>query len=238
MGSKVEIIFEKPNSLESESLKKVVRFMQGYSNDGDDEIVESLRDCDRLILYRDKNSGEICGTTRLRVVDLEAGGKACRALITMSVVIAEEYRGQNLTQRAGLKSFLRFGLWTLRRVYWFSLMSGFRAYLLAARYMPNTWPHRNREMSSTEERVYTALLEDQFGHLWDADRGVTRRYSGSMKPEQLQVPSKVRQRDPDVKFFCEQNPGYASGEGLPVLVRLRVVNFIVMFFRILIRSFR
>ncbi len=238
MGSKARIRFEKPSQLGDERRREVIDFLRDYSGDEEAVIAESITDCDRLILYEDSDTGQVCGTTRLKIVDLEAARKRFRALVTMSVVIAEEYRGQNLIQRAGLQSFLRYGMWTFRRVYWFSLMSGFRAYLLAARYMPDVWPHRSRSFPGRERQVYEGLLEELFGELWDRDRGVTRRYRGSMKEKQLEVPEKIRRRDPDVRYFCEQNPGYSKGEGLPVLVRLRLLSFVVMMWRMVTRRFR
>jgi hypothetical protein len=222
----VAIEFHDPDQLSDHEIDAVVRFMSDYFQAGADELRRLLRDCDELIVYRDSASGAVCGITRLSTVDIDVDGVRARGLVTRSVVLAEEYRGRFLIHRAGFKSFLRHGLWTRRRVYWFSTMNGYRAYLLAVRNLPDVWPRRDATMPAVERSVYDTLLKRCYPSQWDPSRGVCSPNKINLAATELQIPSSRGTDDPDLQFYCERNPDYARGDALPVLVPLTWSGFL------------
>lgn len=232
----VGIEFHNPQQAPEGDLDEARELMSEYFEAPAADLREALSDCDELILYRERVSGSVCGITRLEVIDLEVDDTAVRALVTGSVVLADAYRGRNLIHRAGAWSFLRHGLWTRRQVYWFSNMTSYRAYLLAARNMPEVWPGRHGEMSPRKRHIYEALVEHCFSRRWDPDREVCVPGELGLKPDVLEAPPSTPETDPDLQFFFETNPGFSRGEALPVLVPLGLSGFASMGLRLLRRK--
>jgi hypothetical protein len=192
-----------------------------------DWFTRRVVDCDRLLVFRERASGRICGTSTLDVVDLEHDARRVRALYTGAVVIASHVRGLRLIERAGAWCFARFGVATRRKVYWFYECDSYRGYRLSTRY-GRGWPRRDCTPPAFEEGLYARLCRDSYGAQWDPARGVCAAIPGRvLRPSAAAIPVGVS-KHPDVAFFVERNPGYAMGEALPVLVPLDAANWLTL----------
>ena len=237
LGNDIAIELVDPRQMSEARIAEAVDFLLEYNEAPRDVVADGIRDCDELILYCDSTTGEIGGTTRLYVVDFEIDDEPIRVLITRSVALAESFRGKNLVQRAGFKSYLRHGLTNPRLTYWFSMMGAYRAYVMAARYVPDVWPRRDTQTPDREQKIYDWLLENHFRHIWDPDTGLCRPDRVCVDKSELALPDDAPLDDPDLQFFRERNPDHEKGMMLPVLVRLRPTAFATTAIRLLRKRF-
>lgn len=238
LGHDISIELLDPGLVSDTRIAEAVDFLLEYNEAPRDVVADGIRDCDELILYCDSETKEIGGTTRLYIVDFEIDDEPIRVLITRSVALAEPFRGQNLIQRAGFRSYLRHGLTSRRLTYWFSMMGAYRAYVMAARYMPGVWPRRNTKTPAREKKIYHWLLDNHFSHIWEPDTGLCRPDRVCVDKSELVIPDDAPIDDPDLQFFRERNPDHEKGMMLPVLVRLRPTAFATMAIRLLRKMLR
>lgn len=110
-------------------------------------------------------------------------------------------------------------------LYWMLISKGFKTYLMLSRNFAMSLPRRGRTPGAAERQVYEGFYRWKFGEafqpasgriLFPAPRGAVR--AGVAEPD-------ARARaDPDVAYFLERNPGYAQGEELACMARVRLAD--------------
>lgn len=225
MSNPISIALVAPASLDADTFTQLLALGERYFDLDGDWFARRLRECDRVVVYRDETTGRVCGSTTLDVVDLRHEGVEVRALVTGAVILDRSVRGRGLLQRAGLKSFLRFGLNVRRKVYWFCAFDSFHAFRSSTAF-GTSWPRRDATPDDFDLGLYDALCRRVFASRWDPARGVCTPINGRLpKRGEVELPRHLLSADEDAAFFVERNPGYLRGDGLPVMVPLDVANW-------------
>ena len=225
-GTGFALDFTRPDSLSVADLDEIGELVSTYFVESKGWIGPAIENCDRVIRYRRNDGGQLAGISLLEVDDFTHDGRRIRVLYTRAVMLREYARGRNLIQRAGLRSFLRFGMAMRRSVYWFTECDTFRSYLLGMRNLENAWPRAAATMPEFERGLYNYLCKKKCGKFWNAARGVRTPISGrAMAPGLLAIPARLR-GDPNVSYFIRMNPGYLKGDSLPIFAVLNARNML------------
>ncbi|MDP2316981.1 MAG: hypothetical protein Q8P41_29075 [Pseudomonadota bacterium] len=226
MSDSVVISVVSPAALDAAMVDHLVALASRYLDLDGDWFAQRLRKCDHVLLYRDRATGAVRGTTTLDILDVEHEGRSLRVLYTGAVVLDATVRGRGLLQRAGATSFLRFGLATLRDVYWFCECDSFRGYRASLAFAEG-WPRRGPAPAPASVRLYESLCQRVFGTSWNPETGVCAPIAARLpKRHEAEVSSEELRTDDDIAYFVERNPGYLHGEALPVLVPLDIPNLL------------
>jgi hypothetical protein len=180
----------------------------------------SLAGFDEVILYRERESGRLVGITGIRIIDGTHEGREFRAILTGAVTIDAAFRRHGLPLWAGIRTVLRHGVLTRRQLYWFSTTDSWRAYARVVGSCRDVWPRANRA-NEPELALLYRLTASIYGANWDAARRVCRPFARrQLRPEVAFIPPRILATSAHAREFASLNPGYAEGEGLPLLVRL------------------
>ena len=192
-----------------------------------------LQKCHRFLAYRQSSTGRLVGITTVDVIDLVHRGVPVRMLYTGCVVIDPAYRQPNLIPRAGLLTFLRFGLGVRRRIYWFCECDSTSGYLAVVRNFRNAWPRRERATPRWERGLMSEVCQRLFADTWSAASGLC-----SPLADLQRLPTGPGNRawqamhDPDIAFFHRVNPDHERGVALPVMARLDAQNWLSLGLRV------
>jgi len=184
-----------------------------------------LRKRQSLAMFR--MNGALLGVASIDVYPARFRGRRLGIISTTHVLLRENWRGRNLLQRLGLRTFLRTRLrYPFRPIYWFFDSFSYKSYLLLPRNFVDYWP---RHDAPTPER-YAALIDElatrSYGPAWRPARGVVVR-SGQKRLRESAAPvAPGSDSDPDVGFFTRTNPGHAEGDMLVCLCPLNLRNWL------------
>ncbi len=167
---------------------------------------------DHVILLRD--GPQICGFSTMAVDRLEHDGRSVVSVFSGDTVIHASYRGQTALQWA----FFRYIVTTKLRnpnklVVWFLISKGYKTYLLLSRNFPTYFPRRDQETPPWANALIRELATRRFGDALDPNALILRFGDQADRLRASAAPTEG-QRDDDIRFFVEQNPGHASGEEL------------------------
>ena len=80
----------------------------------------------------------LIGMAAIDVFGAKFRGRRIAVILTTNVLLRESWRGQNLIQKLGLRTFLRARLrYPFRPIYWFFDSSSYKSYLLLSRNFPH-----------------------------------------------------------------------------------------------------
>jgi hypothetical protein len=194
-----------------------------------------VRAADEVVLYRKEN--RLVGLGLVRSFTERLAGRVIRVVWTGSVVLAPEFRGQNVIQRSAVA---RLALERVRHplvpLYWFFDTFSYKSYLLMARNFRDFWPRPEQPTPAWEAEVLAALCARQHGALYDASRGVVGARGKQLRPGVAELPR--RSADPHLAFFAQVNPGAAQGECLACLAPLDAPNLTHLVARMAQRALR
>jgi hypothetical protein len=192
-----------------------------------DYVEAELRKRQRIALFR--MNGAVLGMAAIDVHRHAFRGRKVVAIATSNVIIRENWRGRNLVQRLGFRTFLAARLrHPFRPIYWFFDTSSYKSYLLLPRNFRTWWP---RFDETTPEPV-TALMDElatrAYGPAWRPARGVVVR-SGRKRMGATAAPLELTpDSDPHLRFFATANPGHAEGDMLICLCPLTLANWFTL----------
>ncbi|MBE9063694.1 hypothetical protein [cf. Phormidesmis sp. LEGE 11477] len=110
------------------------------------------------------------------------------------------------------------------KLYWLLISSGFRTY----RFLPTFWrtfyPRHNRPTPPEMQRLMQFLSQRQFGEWYDAAAGVVKFPAPQRLKGHLEGIPTERLRNPHIRFFAQQNPGYDRGDELVCLTEIAAEN--------------
>lgn len=215
------ITFHRPSTLDAPTRDEIWRLASTAIRTTPTWFFAQLARYDEVILYRERASGRLVGTTGLRVLDRTVAGVPLRILYTGAVTLDAEWRGRGLVPRAGLHTLARHGRLG-RRMYWLMETDSWRAYALAVGTLPHTWP---RPGDRGDPALYDALCADVFGADWDPDRRICRPLvERRLHPELARIPASALASNPHARAYAALNPGHEDGDALPVLTHLGLAN--------------
>ena len=221
MNARVRICFTDPATLSVSEVDSLFAFASRYLVITRPWFESRLAGCTRLIIYRDRATGDVVGTTAVEILDLVHQGQPVRVLYTGAVILERAFRGDNLIPRAGLFTYLNYGLMSGRPVYWFCECDSFRGYRAVVKNFDSVWPRANQAEPPFESTLLTTLCQRLFGDAWDPVTQVcSPLVERQLRPFEATIPAASLSSDEDVSFFVVRNPGYQYGYALPVLTRL------------------
>lgn len=193
--------------------------------DVDREYAEmELRRCGRIALFR--MNGALLGMAAIDTYPTTFRGRAIVVISTTHVLIRENWRGRNLVQRLGFRSFLAARRrHPLRPVYWFFDTFSYKSYLLLPRNFVDYWPRRERPTPAKQAALIDQLATAAYGPAWQPERGIVIRGAKRLRASTAPLPD-GDDRNPDVAFFARANPGHAQGDMLVCLCPLTLRNWL------------
>jgi hypothetical protein len=202
-------------------------------------VEETLKVHQRLVLFRSASARALVGMAAVDVLPLEFRGQRLAAIYTSHVLLDERYRGQNLIQRIGFRTFLRTRLrFPLRPIFWFFDTFSYKSYLLMTRNFRDFWPRHECVTPDWERGLMDELAARFHGAAWRPERGVAvrsgrkRLRAGTAPVDSLLAGSR------DAAFFARANPGHAEGDMLGCLCPLDATNWLTAGLRAPNRSHR
>jgi hypothetical protein len=154
-------------------------------------------------------------------------GRNIVVLHTSHLLLREPWRGRNLVQKLGARTFLAARLrYPLRPIYWFYDALSYKSYLLLPRNFRTFWPRFESPTPEPQAALINQLATQAFGPAWRPARGVVVR-SGLRRLRPTTAPLILdSDSEPDLAFFARANPGHASGDTLVCLCPLTASNWL------------
>ena len=198
---------------------------------------KELRRRASIALFR--MNGALLGMASLDAWPATFRGRPIAVISTSHVLIRENWRGRNLVQRLGLRSFLATRLrYPSRPIYWFFDTFSYKSYLLLPRNFVDYWPRHERPTPEPQAALIAQLAAAAYGPAWRPERGIVVR-SGQkrLRASAAPVPDAADIGE-DVAFFARANPGHAEGDMLVCLCPLTLRNWLSLVTRALLRRRR
>jgi hypothetical protein len=202
-------------------------------------VEQRLREHQRIVLFRSRGERALVGMASLDVYPVSFRGRKLAVIYTSHVLLEERYRGHNLIQRVGFRTFLEARLrFPLRPLYWFFDTFSYKSYLLLPRNFRDFWPRFDRRTPEWEAGLMDHLAARTSGAAWQPAAGIVAR-SGQkrLRPETAPLRPALAGA-PDIEFFARTNPEHAEGDMLVCLCPLTAANWVNVGLRALKRSLR
>lgn len=170
---------------------------------------------------------QLVGMACIDILPVTFRGRSIAVILTTHVLLRKEWRGRNLLQRLGWRTWLRTKLrYPFRPIYWFFDTYGYKSYLLLPRNFVTYWPRRDAPTPESEHALIDQLAKQNYGGRWRPDLGLVLR-SGRKRLLETTAPlTQAELADADIRFFAEANPGHAEGDMLVCLCPLTLQNWI------------
>jgi hypothetical protein len=179
---------------------------------------------DDVILLLDRADGTPRGFSTLKRMSVRHDGTLHHGVYSGDTVIEHAYWGQAALGNAFLRYLLRE---RVRRpfspLWWFLISKGYKTYLLMANNFAEHWPRYEQPTPAEASSVMTAFAAQLFGDRYLASRGVVQFdvSQGHLRAGVAAIDEALLQQNPRVRFFQERNPGWAAGDELVCVARMR-----------------
>ena len=202
-----------------------------------DFVEQSLKQHQRIVLFRSANERALIGMASVDLYPVEFRGRGLAVIFTSHVLLHERYRGHNLIQGIGLRTFLEARLrFPLRPIYWFFDTFSYKSYLLLPRNFREFWPRFERRTPEWEQALMDQLAAQTYGAAWrPAQSVVVRSGRKRLRPDTAPL-GQALAAIPEVEFYARANPCHAEGDMLVCLCPLTVANWWSVAMRALRRS--
>ena len=184
-----------------------------------------LRKRQSIAMFR--MNGALLGMAAIDIQPAQFRGRRLAIISTAHVLLRENWRGRNLIQKLGMRTFLRARLrYPLRPIYWFFDTFSYKSYLLLPRNFHTFWPRHDQPTPEARTALIDQLATQTYGPAWRPARGVAVR-SGQKRLRETAAPLVLRaDADPNLQFFARTNPGHAEGDMLICLCPLTLSNWL------------
>jgi hypothetical protein len=171
-------------------------------------------------------NGALLGMAAIDTYPAKFRGRRIAVISTAHVLIRENWRGRNLVQKLGLRSFLKARLrYPLRPIYWFFDTFSYKSYLLLPRNFRTYWPRYDQVTPEPRAALIDQLATQTYGPAWRPARGLAVR-SGQKRLRESAAPLSLGPgAAPELEFFARVNPGHAEGDMLVCLCPLTASNW-------------
>ncbi len=188
-------------------------------------VEELIRHHGWIALFRAADDGRLVGMSALDVYPVTFEGRKVAIIFTSHVMLDPAFRGHNLLQRLGWRTFLRTRMrYPFHTIYWFFDAPSYKSYLLLPRNFRDFWPRRERATPPWEQGLMNHLAIQMYRDDWMPETGIVRR-TGHRRLRSDAAPMQADfDRDPDLAFYASRNPGHAEGDMLVCLCPLTLTN--------------
>jgi hypothetical protein len=188
---------------------------------------EKLKAHRRTALFRSGEAATLVGMASLDVYPITFAGRKLAIIYTSHVLLQERFRGHNLIQRLGLRTFVETRVrYPLRAIYWFFDTFSYKSYLLLPRNFREFWPRHDRMTPAWERSLIDQLARETYGTAWQAESGIVMRSGRKRLRSEVAPVDEKLSRTPDIEFFSRINPGHAEGDMLVCLCPLNSANWL------------
>ena len=196
-----------------------------------------LRRRERVALFR--MNGALLGMASIGVWTATFRGRRVEVINTSHVLIRENWRGRNLLQKLGFRTFLETRMrHPLRPIYWFFDTFSYKSYLLLPRNFSQFWPRHDEPTPQLAGALIDQLATGLYGPAWRPAYGIAVR-SGQKRLRPVAAPLVLTaDSDANLRFFAAANPGHAEGDVLICLCPLTLANWLSVARRALARRER
>lgn len=196
-----------------------------------------LRKRERIALFR--MNGALLGMASISIYTEMFRGRRVAVINTSHVLIRENWRGRNLIQKLGFRTFLATRLrYPFLPIYWFFDTFSYKSYLLLPRNFRRFWPRHDAPTPEARAALIDQLATHLYGPAWRPSRGIAVR-SGQKRLRTEAAPLAVTADCcPDIRYFATANPGHAEGDMLVCLCPLTLGNWLSVARRALARRER
>jgi hypothetical protein len=186
-----------------------------------------LRRRERIALFR--MNGVLLGMASITIYADRFRGRPVAVINTSHVLIRENWRGRNLIQKLGFRTWLETRLrYPLRPIYWFFDTFSYKSYLLLPRNFGRFWPRHDEPTPEPRAALIDQLATHLYGPAWRPARGIAVR-SGQKRLRAATAPVELTpDTHPDIRFFAAANPGHAEGDMLICLCPLDLGNWLTV----------
>ena len=211
------------------SWDEIWTFIQRFYDTEREYVEELIKHHGSIALFRAAGDGRLVGVTALDVYPASYEGRKVAVIFTSHVMLDEGFRGHNLLQRLGWRTFLRTkARYPFHTVYWFFDSFSYNGYLVLPRNFREYWPRRDRATPEWERGLIDHLALQMYRDAWQPELGIVR-HSGHkrLRPETAPLQADY-DRDPDLAFYAQANPGHAEGDMLVCLCPLTLRNLVTL----------
>jgi hypothetical protein len=207
------------------SWDEIWRFIERFYDARRDHVQELIKHHGSIALFRAADDGRLVGITALDVYPVEFEGRKVAVIFTSHVMLDEAFRGHNLLQRLGWRTFLHTRMrYPFRAIYWFYDSFSYNGYLQLPRNFRDFWPRRDRPTPAWERGLMNHLAVQMYRDAWQPELGIVRRTGHKrLRPEAAPMQADY-DRDADLAFYARANPGHAEGDMLVCLCPLTLLN--------------
>jgi hypothetical protein len=184
-----------------------------------------LRKRKAIALFRMNNA--LLGMVSIDTFPAAFRGRTVTVISTADVLLRENWRGRNLLQKLGWRTFLAARLRNpLRPIYWFFDTFSYKSYLLLPRNFRSFWPRYDQPTPEAQASLMDELARQIHGPAWRPARGIVVR-SGQKRMRETAAPLILaHDSDPHLEYFARANPGHAEGDRLVCLCPLNLPNWL------------
>ncbi|HEU4778849.1 MAG TPA: hypothetical protein VFS58_03115 [Steroidobacteraceae bacterium] len=184
-----------------------------------------LRQRQSIAMFRMNDS--LLGMAAIDVCPIEFRGRKVIVICTPHVLIREAWRGRNLLQKLGARTFLATRIrHPFRPIYWFFSTFSYKSFLLLPRNFRQFWPRHDESTPEPRAALIDQVAMQLYGPAWRPARGIVVR-SGQKRMRSTAAPLVLGPgSDPVLEFFARANPGHAEGDMLVCLCPLTLSNWL------------
>ena len=200
---------------------------QHYVNVQPETFEADLAEKQWVILLTDPVTDELCGFSTQRLLTVEANGVAVTALFSGDTIIARDKWGESALPHVwGQLALSLIDEHSEGPLYWFLISKGYKTYRFLPLFFREFYPRYDRATPREARTIIDALAGSRWADLYDSCAGVIRATAAKdrLRPGIADV-TDARLRDAHVRFFRDQNPGFADGDELCCLAPLTRDNF-------------
>ena len=169
----------------------------------------------------------LLGMASIDIYPARFRGRGIAVISTTHVLLRENWRGRNLLQRLGFRTFLATRLrYPFRPIYWFFETFSYKSYLLLPRNFAEYWPRHEQPTPEAAAALIDQLASQTYGPAWRPARGIAVRSGQQRLREHASPLAPGVDAGPDVEFFARVNPGHAEGDMLVCLCPLTLRNWL------------
>ena len=209
-----------------------------YANVRRDIFETDLAEKTWTIVLTDLGGGAIRGFSTQVLLETENAHGRVTALFSGDTIIDRERWGDSAL--AGVWGRLALSLIDAdpdAELYWFLLSKGYKTYRFLPLFFREFYPRLDTATPTRVRRIRDALASARYPADYDARAGIVRTGPWQYRlRDGLADITPERLRDPQIRFFQEQNPGHVHGDELCCLAPLTRANFTPAAYRVIGRE--
>lgn len=195
-----------------------------YENTCFQEFQKDLMEKVSALILRDE-AGIIQGFTTLMTYRLESEGIPIQLVFSGDTIIRKMYWGEAALHKAWIREIYSMLEDDIQNAYWLLISKGYKTYRFLPVYFKDFYPNARKATPAFEKGIMDSFCRLKYPDNYDPHRGIisfggTRDY---LKQGIADVEER-HQKDLDISFFLEMNPGYLVGDELVCLTRLNTNN--------------